>query len=114
MRLTRDVPGATHVTVLLDGVEQKRCFAADDILGVALCEVHDANGHPIAATLHRDWQVGEFDREGIVVRWVPGTVAFHFDQEDERAQAEAYWEGFIVHDALWALADVIAARGGTS
>jgi hypothetical protein len=113
VRLTRNVPGTNGVRVFLDGVEQKICFAADDVLGIALVEVLQ-NGKDIPAPFHCDWKPGEFDHEGVVVRWRTGRVTFEFDPPEKGILAQSCWHSFIAHDALWALGELIALDAGSA
>lgn len=106
MRLSIHVPGATGATVVLDGRMQPRCFLADDVLGIALCGVQDANGNDIYALLHRDWQEGEVEWEGLLARWQRGAVEFRFESPDQRTEAEAHWREHVARDAgLWAMGE---------
>lgn len=90
MRLTMQVPGAHDATVVLDGVEQRYCFDADDVAGKALCAVYGSDGKVIDTRLHRDWQEGEIEHERLVCRWMSGAVEFRFRTEQSRILATRF------------------------
>lgn len=75
--------------IFINGIQERRCFEADEEAGMALCAILTPEGRVIPADFvalgpHQEAY------QGIVAEWQCGYVEIRFDTPEHRAECEKY------------------------